>query len=215
MNNFIFNIKKINKALNRPLPGYEAQSLMEPITRRIELEKQKKRTIPIPCSILILLYPKNDKIYTVMIKRTIYDGVHSGQIAFPGGRKEQNDTDLIETALRETEEEIGVNRTLISTIGTLTQLYIPPSHYNVLPIIGFTEFSPIFIQDKNEVDDILEIDISEFINTKNIKQKEIYTQRQTKAKVICYNIQNEIIWGATAMIISEFVEIVKTLNLEY
>jgi len=113
MNNFDLFIQKLELALKAPLPGRDAQFLMEPHTRRIELNKQKDRINARLSSVLILLYQKNGNTSTVMIKRPVYDGVHSGQIAFPGGRFENTDKNLTETALRETEEEIGVNRNSI------------------------------------------------------------------------------------------------------
>ncbi len=214
MNNFSTFIDNLKQTLAEPLPGREAQFLMEPITRKIELQKQKNRAEAKLSAVLILLYPKNRKVCTVMIKRPIYDGVHSGQIAFPGGKKEVDDFDLIQTALRETKEEIGVNQDDIRVIGELTQLYIPPSNFNVLPIIAYTNSEPNFILEKNEVDRIIEIDIDDFANPKNRMHKKILSRNNIRLSVICYFIQNEIIWGASAMIISEFVEIVKRINLK-
>jgi len=215
MSKFNTFIEHLKQDLAKPLPGREAQFLMEPVSRRIELEKQKNRANAKLSGVLILLYPKNEKICTVLIKRPVYDGVHSGQIAFPGGKKEDNDIDLIQTALRETEEEIGVNNNIINVIGELTQLYIPPSNFNVQPIIAFTNSRPNFILDKNEVERILEIDIEEFINPENIIHKKILSRNNMQLSVICYFIQNEIIWGASAMILSEFVEILKKINLKF
>ncbi len=214
MEKFNSFIEELSIALCDSLPGREAQFLMEPHTRRIELERQKNRANAKLSSVLILLYPKDEGIHTVLIKRPVYNGVHSGQIAFPGGRKEEIDTDLTETALRETEEEVGVDRDSVKVIGQLTQLYIPPSNYNVQPVVAYTNSVPDFILEKNEVESILEIDIENFIDPKNIYHKKVLTRNNLRLSVICYFIQNEIIWGASAMIISEFVEILKKINLK-
>ena len=152
MNNFNSYIHQLSLALSQALPGREAQFLMEPLTRRVEMEKQKNRKNAKLSAVLILLYPKDDKIYTAMIKRPVYNGVHSGQIAFPGGKKEDDDLNLSETALRETEEEIGVLRNSVEVIGQLSQLYIPPSNFNVQPVIAYTNNIPDFILEENEVD---------------------------------------------------------------
>lgn len=213
MNKFNLFIEKLSVALGDPLPGREAQFLMEPHTRRIELKRQKNHANAKLSSVLILLYPKDGKVYTIMIKRPVYNGVHSGQIAFPGGRKEDNDLDLTDTALRETEEEIGIGRNFVKVIGQLTQLYIPPSNFNVLPIVGYTNTLPDFVLDKNEVESTLEIDIKNLIDPKYICHKKVLTRNNLRVSVICYFIQDEIIWGASAMIISEFVEILKKINL--
>ncbi len=214
MNNFNAFIDDLKRALADPLPGREAQFFMEPLTRQIELERQRNRANAKLSAILILLYPKDKKICTVMIKRPVYDGVHSGQIAFPGGKKEEEDIDLIQTALRETEEEIGIKQNSINFIGLLTNLYIPPSNFNVQPVIAYTKSMPNFILEENEVDSILEIDIEEFIKPQNIMHKKVLSRNNLRLSVICYFIQNEIIWGASAMIISEFVEIIKKINLK-
>lgn len=214
MNNFKAFIEELKLALSHPLPGREAQFLMEPLTRRIELEKQKNRTEAKLSAVLILLYPKDNTICTVMIKRPIYDGVHSGQIAFPGGKKEENDLDLVQTALRETEEEIGVNHNSINIIGKLTRLYIPPSNFDVQPVVAYTDNIPEFVLEKNEVDSILEINIEDFLNSKNIMHKKVLSRNNLRLRVICYFIQNKIIWGASAMILSEFIEVLKKINLK-
>ncbi len=212
MNNYSDFIELLRNKLKYPLPGMQAQFLMEPITRKIELKKQTYKAHPKESSILILLYPKNHKLCTVMIKRPEYDGVHSGQIAFPGGRKEKEDTDLIDTALRESFEEVGIKPDSVDILGSISELYIPPSNFNVLPVIGFSKERPKFRIDKIEVAKVLEIEINEFLNSGNIQEKKILSRRNMRLNVPCYYIQNEIIWGASAMILSEFCEIIKQLE---
>ncbi len=215
MNNFNRFITELTQAFNLPLPGQKAQFMMEPVTRKKELERQQNRTNPRLSGVMILLYPHQGEIKTVMIKRPQYPGVHSGQIAFPGGRKEDFDTDLIETALRENEEEIGIKRERVKLIGQLTTLYIPPSNYDVLPVVGYLNERPEFIPDQKEVDGILEINIVDFLKTKNIRHKKVLTRNNIQVSVICYFIQNEIIWGASAMIISELTELLKKTSLKF
>jgi 8-oxo-dGTP pyrophosphatase MutT (NUDIX family) len=209
MENFNKHMENIRFLLSLPLPGEKAQFLMEPSSRKIELQKQIKRNLPQISSILILLYPHQNKLKTIMIKRPIYDGVHSGQISFPGGKFEKQDLNLVDTALRESWEEIGIPKKSVNILGSITELYIPPSNFNVLPVIGYTNKRPEFKISKIEVDKILEINIEDFLNKKNIRQKEILSHNNIRLSVPCYFIQDEIIWGASAMILSEFIEILK------
>ena len=202
-------INKISIALQQKLPGYEVQKLMEPATRNRLIEKMKPSSTPKKCGVLVLIYPKNNKIFTVFIKRQTYDGVHSGQIAFPGGKYEKTDNTLVNTAIREANEEIGINPDDINIIGNLTELYIPPSNFNVLPILAYMDKPPVFNIDKNEVDSIIEISIDELVDEKIVSNKEVYTSEKTMINVPCYLYKRNIIWGATAMIISEFVKVVK------
>lgn len=201
-------IKKLNTALQQELPGYEAQRLMEPSIRKQQIEKMKAGNDAIECSVLILLYPKNNKIFTVFIKRPKYDGVHSEQIAFPGGQYEKNDGSLFITALRESKEEIGIDPHDIEIIGNLSDLFIPPSNFNVLPVVAYMNKTPVFDIDKNEVDKIIEISLDDLLDKNIICKKEVLTNENTKLNVPCYFYEEHIIWGATAMVISELVEVI-------
>ncbi len=194
------------------LPGIDSQLKMAP--------KKRKNEIPIPeinkdtkkNAVLFLLYPKKEKIFTVLIQRKLYDGVHGGQISFPGGRIEENET-LEQTAKRETFEEIGVDIEKITLIGQLTKLYIPPSNNLVYPFVGYVNETPKFIADGHEVSEILEIDLNFFFNEKNIESKLIEFKNQPSMNVPCFIYDSKIIWGATAMIIMEFVDLVSKHNL--
>jgi len=210
MKSFTNFIKELEFKLTKPLPGLESQNKMAPVTRNLEMKKNTHFVPPRASAVLILFYPKNDNIHTVFIKRPEYQGVHSGQIAFPGGKFELEDSSLIYTALREANEEIGVNIDQISVIGNLTELFIPPSNFNVLPVIGITNERPIFIIDPLEVDSILEINLHQLLNAENNQHKEILHRNQMLVKVPSYYLDNHIIWGATAMIISELIDILNS-----
>ncbi|MBU1012733.1 MAG: CoA pyrophosphatase [Bacteroidetes bacterium] len=210
MKSFTNFIKELEFKLTKPLPGLESQIKMAPVTRNLEMKKSTHFNPPRASAVLILFYPKNDNIHTVFIKRPEYQGVHSGQIAFPGGKFELEDSSLIYTALREANEEIGVNIDHISVIGNLTELFIPPSNYNVLPVIGFTNKRPEFIMDPVEVDAIFEITLDQLQNAENIQHKEILHRNQLLVKVPSYYIDTHLIWGATAMIISELTDLLKS-----
>jgi 8-oxo-dGTP pyrophosphatase MutT (NUDIX family) len=204
-----FLIQIANK-LAQELPGADSQLKMVPITRQIELEKRKNTSLPKESAVLILFYPNNNEIYVAFIKRQSYDGVHSGQIAFPGGKHEESDSSLIQTALREAEEEIGIKQKKVKIHGQLSNIYIPPSNFNVLPVIGSINSRPEFKLDPLEVDDIIEITLSQLLNPKNNQNKDILRPNQLRVNVPCYYINGHIIWGATAMIISELIDVINS-----
>ncbi len=203
---------RLNEQLELPLPGVQAQQRTEPITRQNFKEKYLHEEPPRLSAILILLYEDEGQIKTVFIERPKYDGVHSGQIAFPGGRHEISDISLIDTALREAKEEIGIKPQTIKVLGTLSNLYIPPSNFDVLPVLGISSEKPTFVADPFEVKKIIPMPLIHLINPSNCRMEEI-NLRNNKVSVPCYVYQDTIIWGATAMILSEFVEILtKALN---
>ncbi|MFT6411681.1 MAG: 8-oxo-dGTP pyrophosphatase MutT (NUDIX family), partial [Flavobacteriales bacterium] len=133
------------------LPGSIAHNQMMSYARTQANEVRASRTDYREGAVLMMLYPHEDKYFTSLIVRPEYDGVHSGQIAFPGGAKEEQDSDLMQTALRETEEEVGVHSSAIQIIGALSEIYIPPSNFLVQPYIGILSERPAFLRDEFEV----------------------------------------------------------------
>jgi len=197
--------------LLQALPGKTDQYRMAGI-RRIEslfpdADVSKARL----SSVLILLYPANGYISTILIRRPVYDGVHSGQLAFPGGRKEESDKDMVETALRESFEETGIKKEDVVVIGKLTDLFIPPSNSLVSPVVGYCTNKPEFIPDSFEVDEIIEIPLYQFL-LPEVNTKRFVNAGYWNAEVPCFYIQNQTIWGATAMILSEFLEILSEFD---
>lgn len=205
-------ITNITADLAKGLPGKDSQFKMAPITRAKEMARINHQISPKECGVLILFYERNEDIYTVFMKRTSYDGVHSSQVSFPGGKYENSDHSLIETAFREANEEIGIDLKSVKLIGELSDLYIPPSNFNVLPVMAWTENVPVFKIDKNEVERLIEVPLSTLINPDSIKNKHIKTRFGERVGVPCYFIENEIIWGATAMIISELNDLIYRSN---
>jgi 8-oxo-dGTP pyrophosphatase MutT (NUDIX family) len=199
-------IDKLQEHLTKPLPGKDAQFLMAP-TFRIDIPNNEN---PELAAVLILLYPIQNKWHTVFMKRTEYPGAHSGQISFPGGKYETSDTYLKTTALRETEEEFGINSAEIKVIGSLTPLHIPVSKIDVHPFIGYLGYKPKFKPDSNEVAYLIEANLLELLNPSIIEAKP-FKSGKYDGMVPYYNIKGNHVWGATAMILSEFLEIVKKL----
>lgn len=162
-------------------------------------------------AVLCLLYPVNNEWNTVLIKRPEYIGTHSAQVAFPGGGREKQDLTIIQTALRETREEIGVNENDITIIGNLSEIFIPPSKYMVQPVLGFMNRKPQFIPDSREVGAILETPINWLLDENRIATKQIHiAQYNTSIMAPYYDIHGETVWGATAMMISELVDLIRT-----
>lgn len=163
-------------------------------------------------AVLILLFPENGSIYTVFIQRPEYDGVHGGQISFPGGKQEPSDDNIIETAIRETHEEIGADPAKISVIGTLTPLFIPVSNMLVTPVIGWMKDRPVFIHKVNEVVFIFEADLKKLLDPSIVKTKPMKI-RSKIIEVKYFDYQGNVIWGATAMMLHELLTIIKVSNI--
>lgn len=198
-------IEDIRRNLKNTLPGNAAQLRMAPSHRGDLLKKVDEKDYR-KSAVLIALYPDNNKIYTVLIKRTSYNGVHSGQVGLPGGKYEESDGTLIQTALREAHEEVGINPLDVEVLGVLTPLLIPVSNMEVQPVVGLLKEKPSFILDHKEVDFTIEVPICHLKNPKNQLQKTI-SVRGYSIDAPYFKVDCEDVWGATAMIISEFIEL--------
>jgi 8-oxo-dGTP pyrophosphatase MutT (NUDIX family) len=199
---------RIERRLLKPLPGYEAQLKMASVARLEWLKQQFDLTRAKKSGVLILLYPFRETIRTVLILRPEYDGVHGGQAAFPGGKQEESDQSLVETALREAREEIGINPGEVRVIGLLSELYIPPSNYLVLPVIGCIDHQPFFTPDPVEVDQLLELEVFLLFDDKFKKTMTVQAGGYS-IEAPCYVVDGVTIWGATAMIFSELLEVIR------
>lgn len=198
-------IHSLQLALNQPLPGTSAHHQMAPYRKNIQVAGVEPKI----SAVLGLLYPIQNEYHLVLTKRNEYEGTHSAQVSFPGGKKEEQDEDLIFTAIRETREEIGVEITTQQIIGSLTQVYIPPSNYLVQPILAWTDHQPTFNPDPHEVHYIIELPIQSLLKPESIQEEKITLSNGLRMTVPCFKIKNEIIWGATALILNEIKEILK------
>lgn len=162
-------------------------------------------------AVLVLFYPYKNEIYFPLILRPAYDGVHSGQVAFPGGRFELTDESLIRTAMREAQEEIGLRLNDVKVLGSLTELFIPASNFNVLPVIAVMPYRPDFYPDPREVEDIFEIRLEE-ISDKNVIGASEIQVRGEQVHAPHYMIQGYKVWGATAMMISELLAVLSSVD---
>lgn len=195
---------KIREQLQHDLPGETAHLMMMPIARDDKLVMPSYKRPAINSAVLILFYPDEyGHIKFPLIQRPTYSGAHSGQIGLPGGKVENTDVNIIDTALRETHEEIGVDPRRVEVVGKLTDLHISVSNYVVTPVIGFIEERPEFILDKQEVVDLIESELYDIVNPVKRKEGDILVRNKFKIRTPYFDIEKKVVWGATAMMLSE------------
>lgn len=203
-------LKYAPKVLNVELPAMNAHRKMVPPNRE-ELLKNTDFTKlkPKKAAVMMLFYPKEMQTHLALIVRTSYNGVHSSQIAFPGGKVEVEDFDLQQTALRETHEEIGVHPTTIKVVRAFTEVYIPPSNYMVYPFFGYSHDELSFALQEDEVAGIVELPLKDFLDDTIIVTNTMRTSYAGSIEVPGFQIEQHFIWGATAMMLSELKETLK------
>lgn len=205
-------INSLYHSLGDTLPGEEAHLKMAPYKRDNAKTILKSDIEPRIASVLLLLHAHEQSINFTLIKRPNYEGTHGGQISFPGGKLEQNET-VKEAAIRETEEEIGIPKHEINILGELTQVYIPPSNFLISPFVGFIDTTPNYFPDEREVEQVLDISLNALLDDENVKTKKIPMNKYGKKKFFInapyFELNNQTVWGATALVLSEFKEIVR------
>ena len=200
----IILIENIKEKLKQPLPGKKAHIELAPYRSEIELDYKNKE--PKIASTLLLIYPKDGETFFCLIERQEYEGTHSNQISFPGGKNESGES-MKETALRETMEEIGVDPISISIIGELSQVFVPPSNFLIHPFVGYCDVRPVFNANKREVKRIIEVNIKDLFKKDIIKIKKMSFKKSSgnvNFEVPYLDLNNKIVWGATSVILNEF-----------
>ena len=198
--------EKLKESLNKPLPGEEAQQRMSATPKAPSNFRFDWDHPPKPGAVLILLYPENERVFFPLIRRSEYGGVHSGQISLPGGKMEEGDSDLVSTALREAQEEIGIQIEEVTILGKLTPLFVYASNFDILPVVGLMHSKPVFDLDQREVVEVIETDISDLQIQVEVKTTEL-SVRDFLIEAPYYDVNDQVVWGATAMILSEFLEV--------
>jgi len=193
------------KLQNLPLPGEEAHLEMAPMERILELKRMAAaKATAREAAVMALFYPslENQTFFALILRKT-YKGVHSAQVGFPGGKREPEDHNFAATALRETEEEVGVPRSHVQLVRPLTEVYIPPSNFVVKPFMGLLDQKPRFVRQEEEVEQIIEVPFAELMDKKVIVQQTLSTSYATNIKVPAFKLQEHTVWGATAMMLNE------------
>ena len=204
-------IEYLERQLEEDLPGESSHRKMSPLP-------EKHFTVPddhkLAC-VLILIYPKNNEWHILLVRRASSEtDSHSSQISFPGGRFEDTDYSYSDCALRETHEEVGLDPSVVGIIGELSSLYVFASNFLVYPFVGFTSNEPEFLPDAGEVEYILEVPLKELMESRNVKKKSMTLSTGIAVDNVPYfNLNGEVVWGATAMILSELKDILDSADL--
>ncbi len=189
--------------VSKGIPGEASHKKMYPSIR-----PSNNKTISRNASVMILIYLKNETLHTIFIRRPEDGTIHSGQVSLPGGKEEPADHDLIETGIRETHEEIGIELKKTEIVSSLTPIHIKASNFIVQPIVAMIDYNPIFSADAKEVASLIETPIQALTDDMNQKVK-LFSSHGVTFSAPYYDIQGEVIWGATAIIITEFTDILK------
>ena len=207
-------IEDIRQALAAPLPGIEGQIKMAPQPRPDQINRWDTSDNCREASVLLFLYPYTTprqsapELHLVLIRRPEYPGVHSGQIALPGGRREDNEL-LQSTALREAHEEVGLVPETVEIIGQLSSLYTPPSNFCIYPFVAFSPVRPEFRPDAIEVAELIEVPLSLLFNPATYKEEMWHIPNYGDRRVPFFDVFGHYVWGATAMILSEFLTLLQ------
>jgi len=189
------------------LGGMEAQFKLAPAYReKYDLDFIKSKN-PLLAAVLLLIFPDKDhNMRFLLIKRPNYTGHHANQISFTGGKKSEIDVDLLETAIRETEEEVGIKIHKNQILKTLTEVYIPPSNFLVQPYLAWIPSTPTFYPNY-EVEKIMTPLLHDLLNAMNIQTQQVIGSHGKSWQSPGFVLEDEFVWGATAMIISEIIDL--------
>lgn len=201
--------RRIRTALYNVLPGEKAHNIMAPRPKFIEGVEGIHLTPPVNSAVLALIIPFENELAIPFIKRSNIGKYHGGQIALPGGKMEKSDINALETALRECHEEIGVPEEKVSILGVLSDIYISLSNFMITPIVGTTLKLPEFSLSESEVEKVIIVKLSELFDDEN-KTTTVFFRNDHEIVAPGYKIGEHFIWGATAMIIAELEELMKS-----
>lgn len=204
-------IERLRDRLGAPLPGEEAQFCMAPLARPRMKEALAAAPEVRQSAVLILFFPVQDDWRIVLMKRPDYDGTHSGQISIPGGRLEQGES-YRQAAFREFSEEIGVDVPCCNLLGNLSELFIPPSNYLVQPFVGYVAERPDYVPDPVEVESIIELSVERLMQEETVQRGRVLLSSGVWIESPYYEVAGHMVWGATAMILSELKAVLRDLR---
>jgi 8-oxo-dGTP pyrophosphatase MutT (NUDIX family) len=203
-------VHRLSFLIQNDLPGESAHIPLSPLHRPITSEVLRNLKEYKESAVSVIIYKEENVFKCVLIQRSVYLGKHSGQISFPGGKKDSSDEDLLQTAKRECFEEIGIDLTLSILLGKLSAVYIPVSGFLVEPYVFYFDYPMTYKTSEREVASVFSIELNQLIHPEVIK--DMYVSEPTglvKDKVPCFNLADKQIWGATALILNELRELVK------
>lgn len=201
-------LDQVRRAMQKPLPGHAAFMELSGYKRPDLEQVLAQRPPPRESAVLTLFYPKAGELHTLLMLRPTYSGVHSGQVGFPGGKREAEDPSLKHTALREFREETGASGSTIEVVGSLSPIYIPPSRTLVTPFVGITENLGALQPDPLEVAKLIETPLGLLLRDDILKRREQMVQSQgRRLEVPYFDVEGHVVWGATAMMIAELREL--------
>ena len=177
--------------------------------RKVAFERDKN---PKLSAVAATVFPKQDEAHLVLIERQSYNGVHSAQIGFPGGKVEEVDSDLEATALREMEEELGIERSSPNYVRSLSHVYIPPSRFLVQPYVYYLEAAPSYVPDEREVSSVIEMPLAHLLDDQNVVNGKIKMSNGIVISTPYFAFEDYKIWGATAMMLSEMKRILEQIK---
>lgn len=207
----LIDIQKLTHQLQQPLPGWDGQVKMAPLAdARYREEKADSRK----AAVMALIYPETDGSHHIIcIQRAIHPlDKHSGQISFPGGKYEETDASMLDCALREVEEEIGIRPDEIKVLGALSPLYVFASNFMVQPYVGYLDKKMDYTIDPGEVHDVVSMPIRDLLDDNVKKIKDIDVSVGKISDVPYYDLKGHVLWGATAMIMSELEAICRAVS---
>lgn len=194
--------------LKQNLPGEDAHITMSPPYRGRYTKEQIEKFQPKASAVLLLFHRLSSEWHIVLTERKKYEGVHSGQMSFPGGRRDFNES-FLETAVRETKEEIGVENHKFSIVGNLTELYVPPSNFIIYPFVAYSLEHLSFQKEEKEVEEIINVPISFFLDDSNRTLQKVNVAQNMMIEVPAFVYEEKVIWGATAAILAELTQLIK------
>lgn len=207
----------LRETLMGELPGEDAHVAMSPIGRGRSSEALKQARHVRESAVALVIYESAEGLASILIQRPTYKGAHSGQICLPGGKREKGERDLIQTAIRECVEETGLKANQLHHIGELTPVFIPVSGYHVFPYVFEYSGALEFVPDAREVDEILPFQLGQLLQRDTLQKTDIHLHDERVLRdVPHFAIHGRVVWGATALILHEFKEIlIKARNPHY
>lgn len=202
-------LARLEERLRNPMPGLSAQLRMVPEPRPGQKTYEEVQDTCRPAAVLVLIYPRRGRLHLVLTLRTSKVDHHRDQVSFPGGKMDSHET-ICEAALREAAEELGVPAEAVRVLGQLTPLYVPPSNFCIYPVVGAAEKRPRFRPAPAEVAEVIDLPLDALLDPGGLR-REVWSLNGRETIVPYYAHAGHKIWGATAMILAEFVELIAGL----